>query len=314
MASRDLSIASTSSYPHQHQRDSPSHYDRSSYHTTSLENGWRNNGAASSRISEFSPHQHHHHHHHSQQQPSLLRSSQSLESLPRPVPVKPFTFIVPGAAAPSSSGAGPSVSGTSNLNNTTSAFTTTASTSQTNDNKNNPVNNNNNSNNNNNNNNSAIDDQGADPNKKRRGNLPKTVTSVLKSWLVQNAIHPYPTEEEKMRLSEATQLSMNQISNWFINARRRILQPILVEAAAAAVAGTDAPMDNVLIVRKGKGSRMQVEMECACVSATAQDQNHAQEHSAQDSSDQGQDQSQCQTSEGQQNEGQKQNEQDQDNE
>ncbi|KAI8606498.1 hypothetical protein EDD21DRAFT_289122, partial [Dissophora ornata] len=52
---------------------------------------------------------------------------------------------------------------------------------------------------------------------KRRGNLPKSVTSVLKSWLVQNAIHPYPTEEEKMRLSEATHLSMNQISNWFIN-------------------------------------------------------------------------------------------------
>ncbi|KAI1307677.1 hypothetical protein EDD11_004458 [Mortierella claussenii] len=100
-----------------------------------------------------------------------------------------------------------------------------------------------------------------DPNRKRRGNLPKSVTSVLKSWLVQNAIHPYPTEDEKMRLSEATQLSMNQISNWFINARRRILQPILVEAAAAAVAGTDAPMENVLIVRKGKGSRMQVEME-----------------------------------------------------
>ncbi|KAF9146138.1 hypothetical protein BGX30_003994 [Mortierella sp. GBA39] len=90
-----------------------------------------------------------------------------------------------------------------------------------------------------------------DPNRKRRGNLPKSVTSVLKSWLVQNAIHPYPTEEEKMRLSEATQLSMNQISNWFINARRRILQPILHEAAAAAVAGTDAPVENVLIVRKG---------------------------------------------------------------
>ncbi|KAG0202811.1 hypothetical protein BGX33_009465 [Mortierella sp. NVP41] len=107
-----------------------------------------------------------------------------------------------------------------------------------------------------NNNNSNVD-----PNRKRRGNLPKSVTSVLKSWLVQNAIHPYPTEEEKMRLSEATQLSMNQISNWFINARRRILQPILHEAAAAAVAGTDAPVENVLIVRKGKGSRMHVEME-----------------------------------------------------
>ncbi|KAF8945010.1 hypothetical protein BGZ47_003400 [Haplosporangium gracile] len=109
--------------------------------------------------------------------------------------------------------------------------------------------------------NSNSNGNNVDPNRKRRGNLPKSVTSVLKSWLVQNAIHPYPTEEEKMRLSEATQLSMNQISNWFINARRRILQPILHEAAAAAVAGTDAPVENVLIVRKGKGSRMHVEME-----------------------------------------------------
>ncbi|KAG0042197.1 hypothetical protein BGZ83_000781 [Gryganskiella cystojenkinii] len=100
-----------------------------------------------------------------------------------------------------------------------------------------------------------------DPNRKRRGNLPKSVTAVLKAWLVQHAIHPYPTEDQKQQLSEATNLSMNQISNWFINARRRILQPILVQAAAEAVAGTDAPMDNVLIVRKGKGSRMQVEME-----------------------------------------------------
>ncbi|KAI9236510.1 MAG: Homeodomain-like protein, partial [Podila humilis] len=64
------------------------------------------------------------------------------------------------------------------------------------------------------------------PNRKRRGNLPKSVTSVLKNWLVQNAIHPYPTEDEKIKLAEATHLSLNQISNWFINARRRILQPI----------------------------------------------------------------------------------------
>ncbi|KAF9214777.1 hypothetical protein BGZ59_003035 [Podila verticillata] len=109
-----------------------------------------------------------------------------------------------------------------------------------------------------------------DPNRKRRGNLPKSVTSVLKNWLVQNAIHPYPTEDEKIKLAEATHLSLNQISNWFINARRRILQPILVEAAAAAVAGTDAPMENVLIVRKGKGSRMQVEMEASTLSNSGQ--------------------------------------------
>ncbi|KAG0225296.1 hypothetical protein BGW42_004508 [Actinomortierella wolfii] len=106
-----------------------------------------------------------------------------------------------------------------------------------------------------------IQGQQGQGNRKRRGNLPKSVTTVLKAWLVENAKHPYPTEDEKLKLSQETGLTLNQISNWFINARRRILQPILVEAAAAAVAGTDEPMDQVTIVRKGKGSRMLVEVE-----------------------------------------------------
>lgn len=65
------------------------------------------------------------------------------------------------------------------------------------------------------------------PTKRRRGNLPKSVTMVLKTWLVKHVKHPYPTEEEKHALAKETKLTMNQISNWFINARRRILQPLL---------------------------------------------------------------------------------------
>lgn len=63
--------------------------------------------------------------------------------------------------------------------------------------------------------------------KRRRGNLPKAVTLILREWLVQHKKHPYPTEEEKLALARETKLTMNQISNWFINARRRILQPML---------------------------------------------------------------------------------------
>jgi len=63
--------------------------------------------------------------------------------------------------------------------------------------------------------------------KKRRGNLPKAATNILKKWLFDHLFHPYPTEEEKSALSLQTGLSLNQISNWFINARRRILQPML---------------------------------------------------------------------------------------
>jgi len=64
-------------------------------------------------------------------------------------------------------------------------------------------------------------------NKKRRGNLPKRATNILKKWLFEHLFHPYPSEEQKRQLASQTGLTINQISNWFINARRRILQPML---------------------------------------------------------------------------------------
>lgn len=60
---------------------------------------------------------------------------------------------------------------------------------------------------------------------RRRGKLPKVVTDLLKSWLLDHSSHPYPTEDEKRRLCSVTGLSISQVSNWFINARRRILVP-----------------------------------------------------------------------------------------
>ncbi|KAK9237842.1 homeobox KN domain-containing protein [Lipomyces kononenkoae] len=72
--------------------------------------------------------------------------------------------------------------------------------------------------------------------KKRRGNLPKHVTDILRNWLNAHVQHPYPTEEEKTLFMQQTGLTMNQISNWFINARRRRLPTLNKEAAAAAVA------------------------------------------------------------------------------
>ncbi|CDH57597.1 hypothetical protein RO3G_08713 [Lichtheimia corymbifera JMRC:FSU:9682] len=67
----------------------------------------------------------------------------------------------------------------------------------------------------------------ASTSKRRRGNLPKQVTEYLKAWLVDHKQHPYPSEKEKLHLAQQTGLTVNQISNWFINARRRILQPML---------------------------------------------------------------------------------------
>lgn len=60
---------------------------------------------------------------------------------------------------------------------------------------------------------------------RKRGKLPKETTDYLKAWLHRHSDHPYPSEEEKKQLCHATGLSMSQVSNWMINARRRILAP-----------------------------------------------------------------------------------------
>jgi hypothetical protein len=59
----------------------------------------------------------------------------------------------------------------------------------------------------------------------RKRNLPPNATSILKKWLFEHSDNPYPAEDEKLQLVSQTGLSLKQINNWFINARRRILRP-----------------------------------------------------------------------------------------
>ncbi|GAU90890.1 hypothetical protein RvY_03246 [Ramazzottius varieornatus] len=61
----------------------------------------------------------------------------------------------------------------------------------------------------------------------RRGILPREAIGVLRAWLFSHIVHPYPSEDEKRQLAAQTRLSLLQVNNWFINARRRILQPML---------------------------------------------------------------------------------------
>ncbi|KAL0281111.1 UNVERIFIED_CONTAM: hypothetical protein PYX00_002207 [Menopon gallinae] len=68
---------------------------------------------------------------------------------------------------------------------------------------------------------------GSKSKKQKRGVLPKHATSVMRSWLFQHLVHPYPTEDEKRQIASQTNLTLLQVNNWFINARRRILQPML---------------------------------------------------------------------------------------
>ncbi|TNN12650.1 putative homeobox protein Meis3-like 1 isoform 2 [Schistosoma japonicum] len=60
-----------------------------------------------------------------------------------------------------------------------------------------------------------------------RTNLPFPARKRLFGWLVDHLREPYPSEEEKMMLAMETGLSRTTVNNWFINARRRYVKPLM---------------------------------------------------------------------------------------
>lgn len=59
-----------------------------------------------------------------------------------------------------------------------------------------------------------------------RNNLPKETTYILLKWLNDHLNHPYPNSFEKTQLMMLTGLNQQQLSNWFINARRRKIKQL----------------------------------------------------------------------------------------
>uniref|UniRef100_A0A7I4ELP8 Homeobox domain-containing protein n=1 Tax=Physcomitrium patens TaxID=3218 RepID=A0A7I4ELP8_PHYPA len=59
--------------------------------------------------------------------------------------------------------------------------------------------------------------------------LPERAVSVLRAWLFEHFLHPYPKDVDKMSLAKQTGLTRSQVSNWFINARVRLWKPMVEE-------------------------------------------------------------------------------------
>ncbi|XP_047434378.1 homeobox protein Meis1a [Mugil cephalus] len=77
---------------------------------------------------------------------------------------------------------------------------------------------------------------------KKRGIFPKVATNILRAWLFQHLTHPYPSEDQKKHLAQDTGLTILQVNNWFINARRRIVQPMIDQSnRAGSQAGPYGP-------------------------------------------------------------------------
>ncbi|KAI4304253.1 hypothetical protein MLD38_039794 [Melastoma candidum] len=83
--------------------------------------------------------------------------------------------------------------------------------------------------------------------KRKNGKLPKDARMTLLDWWNSHYRWPYPTEEEKMKLSQITGLDPKQINNWFINQRKRHWKPsedmrfVLMEGVSGTIRSAPPP-------------------------------------------------------------------------
>ncbi|CAN4120169.1 unnamed protein product [Withania somnifera] len=59
--------------------------------------------------------------------------------------------------------------------------------------------------------------------------LPERAVSILRAWLFEHFLRPYPKDSDKIMLAKQTGLTRSQVSNWFINARVRLWKPMVEE-------------------------------------------------------------------------------------
>ncbi|XP_040384188.1 homeobox protein BEL1 homolog [Oryza brachyantha] len=69
--------------------------------------------------------------------------------------------------------------------------------------------------------------------------LPERAVSILRAWLFEHFLHPYPSDVDKHILARQTGLSRSQVANWFINARVRLWKPMVEEMYAEEMKDED---------------------------------------------------------------------------
>ncbi|GAA0155939.1 homeodomain transcription factor [Lithospermum erythrorhizon] len=84
--------------------------------------------------------------------------------------------------------------------------------------------------------------------------LPERSVSVLRAWMFQNFLHPYPKDAEKDLLAMKSGLTRGQVSNWFINARVRLWKPLIEEMYAEMSRRNDAGSRNLGTLHHGRYS------------------------------------------------------------
>ena len=62
---------------------------------------------------------------------------------------------------------------------------------------------------------------------RKSSSLPHDTVEYLKAWMMspEHVAHPYPTEQEKAQIMADTGIELKQLTNWFVNNRKRYWKP-----------------------------------------------------------------------------------------
>lgn len=115
---------------------------------------------------------------------------------------------------------------------------------------------------------SSVSSAGSKPGKssvRKSSSLPSETVDYLKAWMMspEHVAHPYPTEQEKAQIMAATGIELKQLTNWFVNNRKRYWKPRVearlqqqaqVQAAAAAAAVAAAAVAQVVPTKHSRSS------------------------------------------------------------
>ncbi|KAK7291217.1 hypothetical protein RIF29_06176 [Crotalaria pallida] len=89
--------------------------------------------------------------------------------------------------------------------------------------------------------------------------LPESSVSILRAWLFEHFLNPYPKDSEKIMLARQTGLTRNQVANWFINARVRLWKPMVEDMYKEEFGDSEMSSSNLLSENiPNKAPRVQV--------------------------------------------------------
>ena len=111
--------------------------------------------------------------------------------------------------------------------------------------------------------------------KRKSASLPSESVEYLKAWMMspEHISHPYPTEQEKVEIMKDTDIELKQLTNWFVNNRKRYWKPRveahLQQQAQAAQAAVQAHAAAVAAVSIACVPQQQQQQEVVAVTPEA---------------------------------------------